>query len=401
MVPAHGAPILVSPTTGERRLARLPLNTHAGNFDEGWLRDLIHRHPACLPVDQIEPGWGDLISVCTELPTPHGPIDNLLITADGNLVLTEVKLWRNPEARRKVVAQALDYASCLFKMNYSQLEAAVKNGREPDGVPPQTLYSLIADADGLEEAEFVDRINTNLRKGRVMLLVAGDGIRTETAQLISLFQAHSYAHFTFGLVELTVYEIPECPDYLVCPRVLAQTEMMSRTVVQIDDQRVTVTHTDPSQAGSAIRPAPQNISAEQFYEAMGHLRANLPARLQAFLDQLETLGVYPDFQRALNLRWDPPEGKPVNLGYIVRAGQVWTECVNWTLPHHLSHRYIENLAAAVGCDVDKDSFRGDQWHLRKGGKAPWIEYMADHFDAWAKVIEGFLADLRRQLADTA
>ena len=62
-------------------------------------------------MDQIEPGIGRLIPVCMELPLSVGPVDNLLVTPEGNVVMVEVKLWSNPEARRKVVAQALDYAT--------------------------------------------------------------------------------------------------------------------------------------------------------------------------------------------------------------------------------------------------------------------------------------------------
>ena len=37
-------------------------------------------------------------------------------------MIGEVQLFRNPQARREVVAQALEYASSLFGMNYTALE---------------------------------------------------------------------------------------------------------------------------------------------------------------------------------------------------------------------------------------------------------------------------------------
>src|SRR5262245_22017661 len=78
------------------------------DFDEAWLQRLIFHHPSCIPTGQIEPGFDELISVCCEFPTPRGSVDNVFITTSGDLVIAEVKLWRNPEARRKVVAQVLD-----------------------------------------------------------------------------------------------------------------------------------------------------------------------------------------------------------------------------------------------------------------------------------------------------
>ena len=116
---ATGKPILVS---GNDTVELAP----ARGRNERWLQELIHRHPQCLPMEQIEPGLGRLIPVCLELPLRVGSVDNLMVTPEGNLVIVEVKLWRNPEARRQVVAQALDYATAMFELDYEGLQAAVR-----------------------------------------------------------------------------------------------------------------------------------------------------------------------------------------------------------------------------------------------------------------------------------
>ena len=46
--------------------------------------------------------------ICREFRTPHGYIDNLLMTLAGDIALVETKLFRNPEARRLVLVQVLD-----------------------------------------------------------------------------------------------------------------------------------------------------------------------------------------------------------------------------------------------------------------------------------------------------
>ena len=97
---AIGTPVLVS---GQNSIKL----ERASDLPERWLQELIHRHPNCLPMDQIEPGIGRLIPVCMELRLQVGSIDNLLLTPEGNLIMVGVKLWSNPDARRKVVAQAL------------------------------------------------------------------------------------------------------------------------------------------------------------------------------------------------------------------------------------------------------------------------------------------------------
>jgi hypothetical protein len=96
-----------------KKLNRLHFSKDASEnalFDEAWLQRLVMAHPSVLPVDQIEPAFSPLIPVCIELPVSSGSVDNLLVTPAGDLALIECKLWRNPEARRKVLAQIIDYA---------------------------------------------------------------------------------------------------------------------------------------------------------------------------------------------------------------------------------------------------------------------------------------------------
>ena len=59
------------------------------------------------------------VPICIELNTPAGPIDNFMVTASGLPVLAECKLWRNPQGRREVVGQILDYAKELSRWSLS------------------------------------------------------------------------------------------------------------------------------------------------------------------------------------------------------------------------------------------------------------------------------------------
>src|SRR5262249_29505379 len=149
------------------------------------------------------------ISVCCELPTAHGYIDNLMMTSSGDIVIVEAKLWRNPQARREVVGQALDYASCLFGMSYEEFEFAVTKGHFADRKPPKTLYELFESSpDVPAEKDFVDAVSANLSGGSIVVIVLGDGIRAEVKLLAQALQSHAGFHFTFALVELNVFHTP-------------------------------------------------------------------------------------------------------------------------------------------------------------------------------------------------
>lgn len=381
-------------------LSPVNLADAAGGFSEAWLQNVVHDHPSILPIGEIEPGFGDLISVAKEVGTKHGPIDNLLLTPEGNIVLVEVKLWRNPEARRKVVAQALDYASCLFEMSYEAFEKSILAADFGGNPKPSCLYDLIADKDGaLDEAAFIDAVTTNLRRGRILILVVGDGIRTETERLASLLQSHAGAHFTFALIELALYRLGA--ETLVLPRTLAQTQMIPRGIIQIEDHRVQVVTAEETRRSSTSISSPSraaaSITEEQFYDRMAAIRPDIPDRLRALIAQLEPLGVYPDFQGSLILRWDPPEGRSINLGYVAKNGQVWTDAVNSTsVPQTLAHQYNDELAVALGIDVNRNA-SGGRRYIQVNGHGPRITEIADKLERWPAVIEHFMQQMRQRL----
>ncbi len=71
------------------------------------------------------PAFHPLVPIGREVPTIAGSIDNLFISRAGYLVTVETKLWRNPEAKREVVAQLIDYVTALSQLTYDALDALV------------------------------------------------------------------------------------------------------------------------------------------------------------------------------------------------------------------------------------------------------------------------------------
>ncbi len=385
-----GTPVLVNGSS--RSLQRLALMPGAGHeLSESWLQQLIFENPECLPMVEIEPGFDSLVAICREMPTGHGPIDNLFMTGSGDIVIVETKLWRNPEARRTVLAQALDYATCLFQMSYSEFQQAALRGRYGSDQRPESLYAVMSNRpDTVSEQAFVDAVSFNLHRGRIVVLVVGDGIRSETERLAEGLQAHAGFHFTFALVELAMYTLPDDAGIVVVPRTLARTTLIERGIVRIEGGQISI-----SPPAESIAPVsqPSSISAEQFFDAMRLRDQRLPSALKRLINKLEPFGVYPDFRKSLNFKWDSPEGRTINLGYISRNGEVWTDVANSGAPIALSHRYIEDLAALWGLDVEREKL-APNWHVRLNGKAPRIESLLDKLEDWCGPVARFVDALR-------
>lgn len=227
----HVTPLLIAPGGGSA-VPLTPLAGEAHGFDEATIQGLIHAHPAVLPVAEIDPIFADPVPICRELNTPAGPIDNLLVTPAGLPVLVECKLWRNPQARREVVGQILDYAKELGRWSASDLQREVSR-RVPGRVNP--VLELVREAGhAVDEVAFTDALTHNLRRGRFLLLIVGDGIREGVEAITEYLGGQSGLHFTLGLVEMPVFGAPD-GGRLVVPRVLARTTLITREVVAVPE----------------------------------------------------------------------------------------------------------------------------------------------------------------------
>ena len=387
---ATGSPVLIGPS-GMLKLERIKLGS--GTHNESWLQALIFNYPDLLPVAQIEPGFGLPLSAAREVACGHGSIDNLYLTPDGEIILVETKLWRNAQARREVVAQTLDYVSALMSMGYEAFEAAVCRAA---GAKPKSLYAIIADApDALDEASFVDAVSRNLARGRMLVLVLGDGIRQEAEALASLLQSHAGAHFTFALVEVAMWRDVASGTILAAPNTLAQTVMIERGILTFE-QCVPQIKAAPARAATKAH----SLSEEMFFEELAKKDPKLPSAIRDFLRLVEPLGVYPDLKASLNLKVDLPEmPKPINLGYVGKNGKLWTRPLAWTVGHEQALAYSQALANLIGGKV---ALHDGIYLSTDGRSAPLVSaLLPKQAEGWIAAIEQLLVEIRNGAGEMA
>ena len=216
---------------GAELLRRVPLEagTAEGSVYEEDLEDLLFRYPEALPIAAIDPAYADAVSICRQLALPAGYADALYVNALGRLTLAEFKLWRNPQARREVIGQILDYAKDLASWGYEDLQRQVSLALGKSG---NALYDLVRQRNpDLDEAEFVDNVSRHLRRGEFLLLIIGDGIQEGAANIVDFVQRYSGLHFNLAMVEAALYR-DAANTLIVQPRVLVRTEIVQRFVVE-------------------------------------------------------------------------------------------------------------------------------------------------------------------------
>ena len=407
----YGLPLIV-PNFAEspaRSLTRIRFeNTGDDGYKERWIQKLVSCYPNVLPINQIEPAFTPAASICMELPLSSGFVDNLYATPDGDLIIGETKLFRNPEARREVIGQIIDYAKDLSALSYEDLEKAISKAEAPDGSgghPKLGLYEAVASGrEEINEEDFVDAVSRNLERGRFLLLVIGDGIREGTETIAAFLQQHAGMHFTLGLVDLAVFELPsEMGGYLVQPRILARTRMIDRGIVTIENGKPMIGPPLGQTIGSKSVAKRTTISEEKFYEELAANSPTVVPRLKAFIERLEPIGIATDFgQSSMALRWRPEEER-WNLGSIMTSGKVWTDVVNWKADTvgllNLSHAYLNRLASLVPGAHVKENPKPSAWCVVKGGTYVSVDELLAHEDGWLAAMQGLIAAATDALKD--
>lgn len=251
-------PIIVSPESSVQRLQRVELQA-IGIYDEKWLQQLIFANADLLPFYKIDADYTGAVPVCMELATKSGRVDCIYVTPSGRLVIAETKLYRNPQSRREVIGQILDYAKDLMNLSYDELDTkvcAVNGGL--------SLFDMVR-AGGHEvlEAAFIDTVQRNLSKGRFLLLVVGDGIREGAFEIKDFLNSNASMEFSFAMVEMQIFHMPD-EQLLVNPQVMHKTEITERRVISINQ----VSHevTEKLESNNKQNDSAKNKGSGQTYE---------------------------------------------------------------------------------------------------------------------------------------
>jgi len=177
-------------------------------YNEAWLQDILRTKPEILPIADIDPDCWPMIPIGYEVSTDSGRIDNLFISHTGRVILVETKLWQNPEAKRKVVAQVIDYASSLSEWTYNELNIAAKKYlKKYEGAESELADWVEKQLGPIEGGKppFIEKVTENLRAGRLLTVVVSDKIRTPVFRMAEYLNKYPNLGMQFALIELKGY----------------------------------------------------------------------------------------------------------------------------------------------------------------------------------------------------
>ena len=207
----------VAPTLAFERCTSKDLD-----LKETWLRDSIFQMPElaigpCRAAGLTDDDW---YPWQREYRVEVGRIDVLLVSSEGRVAVVETKLAANPELRRRVLAQTLDYMTHLAE---SLEEALLSIPKDENGDP-------FADADEIKES---------VGNGDVLVIIASDEADARVTRLSQgLLATHLTKQWDLALVDVALYRPLHGGDrqYVVVPHlrnlVISEPRQVVRVIVE-------------------------------------------------------------------------------------------------------------------------------------------------------------------------
>jgi hypothetical protein len=331
-------PYLLKKNASGRRLN--PIGAKDVPFEESWLQEIIRKHPELLPVADIEVVFSPMVSIGREVATDAGSVDNMFISSRGYLTIVETKLWRNPEARRTVVAQVMDYANALSKWTYDQLDSSVREYTKKYEKPEAGLADVVErEFDSIDGSIdfFIETVEKNLRLGRMLALIVGDKIRESAVEVASFVNKQPGLALNLALIELQCFRQKEDSDWplLLVPTVVKKTEIVERSVVQVTvlDGRATEIRVEQEKTERGRPGKPRvSLTEEAFWELLGQRSGSDYSAAKKLIEKYRSapgVGVYPG-GNSLAVRYDMHDtGQLISLFFITTNGRlvVWPHTI--------------------------------------------------------------------------
>ena len=282
--------LLIDSNGNAEQMKRIPFMS--GSFNEEWLQEILADNPALIPASDLGEEFSSLVCIGREVPVGSGDtqgyIDNLYVSASGNIVIAETKLFRNQESRRTVVAQIIDYAKELQKWDCEMLNKVAndyyfrKEGQAYDLLDLMIRKGYLSYADG---GAFTDRVNQSLSKAKFLLMIVGDGIRSNVQQLADFLNENTSMQFRLALAEMEIYQHGE--DVVVIPNLLTKTAVLERTVVNVGGALIEIEEPSESESPKYIRKP--ILSRREFIDAFASNGGYDPDDIYELIADLESI----------------------------------------------------------------------------------------------------------------
>jgi len=156
-----------------------------GYRDEAQLQSFLAEYPTMIPFEDVSEEIPHPRVMLKEVGLPgSGSTDIVGVDEEGGISILECKLATNPEVKRKVIGQVLEYAAFLWRKPYGFLDE-VSRARLKKPLAEAMKETLTDELlQEWSEGDFVQAVFDRLQSGDFRIVVAVDAINDELRQTI-------------------------------------------------------------------------------------------------------------------------------------------------------------------------------------------------------------------------
>jgi ribosomal protein L30E len=177
------------------------------------LQKYINDYPSLLdPISKINKQEYPIFIISKEFNVKSGYIDLFAIDIEGNLYIIETKLAENPEIRRSVIGQVLEYANNLTEMNYDSIcnecNKYFQKNTDLNKIINNYYKEYIKNNDiEMGKMDYKKVISENIKNGKINIVIIANNISYEIQKLINYIDEITNDKINFIVLEINKYEI--------------------------------------------------------------------------------------------------------------------------------------------------------------------------------------------------
>lgn len=173
----------------------------SGYNNESHLQALMAEDPTLVPVTDLGSSVSPFIVAVREVTLRgSGSLDILAFNEAGDMAVMECKLADNPEIRRKVIGQIVEYAAFLNKLDYEELDEIVL--RRAGQHLHKLMEAKVADPEW-DAADFQAAVERNLSEGRFTLIIVVDRMEDTLGVTLEYLNTCGFRNISLHALEMS------------------------------------------------------------------------------------------------------------------------------------------------------------------------------------------------------
>ena len=185
--------------------------------DETHLQNILYNDPDIIPFSDMDSDRKPLRVVIKEMGLPgSGNTDIIGIDEDGRISIIETKLASNPEVKRKVIGQILEYASFLWSQTYEEFDRNVS--KILGGNLADIMREKVGD-DNWDEESFRSNISETLEKGNFTLFIVVDEMNDELKRILDFLNSRKMSNLEIYALSFGYFKDPQSGQELLLPQI--------------------------------------------------------------------------------------------------------------------------------------------------------------------------------------